>query len=412
MLRIAVVNPFDPMPGEPVQVARYATLCRVLAQRGHRVHWYSSDFSHLYKRFRDTASIICSAQKLGYQVTLVPTMPYRRNVSPGRLASHRKLAGTLKNIWRTRGESFDLVLASLPPPSLGLAAARWAKDLSAKIAIDVQDLWPDTFGRFWPAWLRWCNNLAFMAMNRQSHQAYRLADGLIGVANGYIDHAGPFLRPDIPRAMLPLGVDLQAFDADVEPLDRLGMAKPQDQVWLFVSGSLGRYVDVDAIVVLMHELARRDRTRYRLNIVGSGDAEGVIRRHVQAENLSNVHMLGRVSDKLFASLAAASDIALLPIRPDSQVFLPNRIFQYFAAGLSVVSTVGGQIADILSEHQAGATCQPTDAKALADAVERLALHKSADHCEPRLRRSGWVKQFDRWNISNRFADFLEKVAGK
>lgn len=49
---IWVVNPFDQLPNETDVPLRYWTLCRVLADQGHEVIWWSSDFSHLTKTIR------------------------------------------------------------------------------------------------------------------------------------------------------------------------------------------------------------------------------------------------------------------------------------------------------------------------------------------------------------------------
>ena len=406
MLRIAVANPFDPLPGEPVPPARYASLCRVLAGRGHEVHWFSSDFSHLFKRPRDVEALTAAARQGGYRLTLAPTRPYHTNISPARLLSHRLLTRRLRRTWSSEGLRYDVVLASLPTSGIAMAAAELAHRCNSQLVLDVQDLWPETFERFWPPSLRWANRVAFAPLASQVRRAYRRADALVGVADGYIDHAKPYLRPNVPTAMIPLGVDLDAFDRFRRPLDQLGLDRPGSQVWLFVSGSLGRYVWVEAIVALMSELHRRDPQRYRVNIVGSGDAEKDLRQAVSG--LPNVRMHGRVSEELFASLATASDVALLPIRPDAQVFLPNRVFQYFAAGLPILSTIPGQLQRLLAEHQAGITCDGDNASAMADAVDELARRRRATPLS--ASRPGWVGQFDRWTIANRFADFLESAA--
>jgi glycosyltransferase involved in cell wall biosynthesis len=382
----------------------------VLAGRGHRVHWYSSDFSHLFKKARDAAAVAAAAGALGYTATLAGTAPYRGNVSWSRLASHRRLARELDGLWRIGGERYDLVLVSLPPPALGLAAARWARDMEARLVLDVQDLWPQTFARFWPAGLRWINGVVFAGMNHDARKAHRLADAVVGVADEYVEHARSYLPAEAPRAVMPLGVDLAAFDQAVRPLSRFNLNKPASQTWLFASGSLGRYFDIDAVVLLMRELSRRAPEGCLLNIVGSGDAEADLRRRIAEEGLRNVTMLGRVDDELFASLAAASDVAVLPIRPDAHVYLPNRVFQYFAAGLPIVSTIRGSLEHLLAEYQAGLTLDRADGPGLADAAIRLAQRRQALVGDHRARRGAWVRQMDRWSIANRFADFLESAA--
>lgn len=410
-MNVAVVNLFDPLPGDPIREGRYGALCRALVGRGHGVRWYSSDFFHATKAQRDAAAIDAAAARLGYAVTLVPSPPYATNVSLTRLASHRLTVARLAALWRTTAARPDAIVVSLPPPAAGRAAAAWAARTGAALVVDVQDLWPETFGRFWPRGLGWLNRVAFAGMTRDVRATYRQASAAIGAARGYADHAARGVRPGVPVAVLPLGVDLAAFDAAVQPLAGVGRAKPPGETWVFLGGTLSAYVAWPAALDLMEELRRRGRGDVRLMVVGSGPAESPMREAAAARGLENVTFLGQQPYGVFASLAVASDVALAPMRVDSRVFLPNRVFDYLAAGVPVVSTIAGELAAILVEHKAGVTCAAATGPALADAVESV-LGCAAPAADFRTRRGAWVEQYDRASVAAAMAGVVEAAAAR
>jgi glycosyltransferase involved in cell wall biosynthesis len=179
-------------------------------------------------------------------------------------------------------------------------------------------------------------------------------------------------------------------------------------------------VDVDAALDLMEELRRRGRTDVRLNVVGTGSREPYMREEAARRGLASVTFHGRQSDEIFMSMEVASDVALLPLKAGAYVFFPNRVFDFFAAALPVVSTVPGELADVLAEHGAGVTCPSTDGRVLADAVERLLAERPAEERQQsvrpadapgdyRERRGAWVGRYDRREIGRAFARVIEEA---
>jgi len=406
-MNVAVVNLFDPPPGEPVRQGRYLFLCRALVERGHAVRWYSSAFSHALKLPRDPAAVAAAAEKEGYRVTLASADPYATNVSLARLRSHARTARWLADRWARESGRPDAIVVSLPTPAVGRAAAEWADRTGAALVVDVQDLWPETFGRFWPCGLGWMNSVLFARMIRDVHATYRHASSIVGVARGYTDHGLAHARPGTPGATLYLGVDVAAFDASVRSLAEVGLEKPPGERWLFLAGSLSAYVDVDAALDLMEELRTRGRTDVRLHVAGTGAMEPHMRSEAARRRLANVTFHGRLPDAAFMSLEVATDLALLPLRLSAYVFFPNRVFDFFAAALPVVSTVQGELAEVLARHGAGVTCASTDGRVLADAVERLLADRPPDPRDYRDRRGPWIGRYDRREIGRAFARFIE-----
>jgi len=409
-MNIAVVNPFDPPPGDLVREGRYAAFCRALATAGHSVAWYSSDWSHALKQPRDAARIDAACRDAGFRIELCPTRPYRRNVELARWRSHAALAEDIPAALDRANVRPDAVLVSTPPPALAAAVARWAASRGTSVVIDIQDLWPETFGRLWPRGLKWINSVAGRSMRADVRAAYGLADAGIAAARGYAEH---FLAaaPDRPCHTLHLGVDLDAFDRAVGPLAALGPALTDVVVgkrWIFVGGSLGLALDWRFMLDLAARLGQ-GTSGVHMMVVGTGPAEEGLRRQIARRVLGNVHLAGQQSYAAFCTLAAASDFALNHYRADSFVFFPNRVFDFFAADLPIINTVGGEIAETIATHGAGFNTTDFDVEEAARYVEAEVVRRppAASRPAPRDRRGAWVAEFDRRAIAARLPRILE-----
>ena len=154
-MKVWLVNPFDPLPGGDEQLGRYAHLAEALIGAGHQVTWFSSTFSHRFKRNVDRESVQGASLKQGIALRLVATRPYKTNVSIARLRSHRAYGGAFL---RMAGDESppDIILASSPP----LESARAASDLGQRwdipTIIDIQDQWPDNFAAVLPPVFKSC----------------------------------------------------------------------------------------------------------------------------------------------------------------------------------------------------------------------------------------------------------------
>jgi glycosyltransferase involved in cell wall biosynthesis len=110
------------------------------------------------------------------------------------------------------------------------------------------------------------------------------------------------------------------------------------------------------------------------------------------------------------SLAAACDLGVLAMKPEGMAVFPNRIFDYFAAGLPVVSTVVAELAEYIDDHDAGVTLDEPDGTALADEVVKLLTDKPKPSSHPRDHRPAWVDEFDLSKIRVQLGELIESLA--
>jgi glycosyltransferase involved in cell wall biosynthesis len=112
-----------------------------------------------------------------------------------------------------------------------------------------------------------------------------------------------------------------------------------------------------------------------LVLIGEGPEEADLRR--RAEGLGGrVHFLPFTPPDALAALTADADLGAIPVLPISEshrMGLPNKLFEFAAAGLPILAGVGVEpMCALVARYGAGPIVDPRDHGALADAV-RAAL---------------------------------------
>lgn len=112
-----------------------------------------------------------------------------------------------------------------------------------------------------------------------------------------------------------------------------------------------------------------------LVLLGSGPTESELRQLVDASDLGGrVHFLPRVPFADLHAWSCGADIGLCVIRPAGESFagaLPNKLFEYFQAGLPVIGGDTPAIRAVIEATDAGLTVDPFDPLAIAGALTRL-----------------------------------------
>lgn len=333
-MNIWIENPFDNLPTEGYRPQRYWLMARAFLAAGHSVRYWTSDFSHANKAPR---RLIEPATNDPFPVEFIPTLPYRSNVSWQRIRSHRDYARK----WLNRGrkmsarEKPDIIIASAPPIGSACAAIQLARELCARVVIDVQDAWPETFYRLAP-------RILFAPLRARIQRAYRDADLVSGVCERYRDLTG---RTDYLTAYLGIepGVCPQRTSRGFR---------------LVYAGNLGRSYDLGTVI----EAVRRD-SRLTLDIAGTGEFTCACPR---------VKFHGYLGHAELRQLFAECDLGVIPMSGDTWVGLPNKLFDYTASDLAVVSSLSGETAALLTKHGIGATYRPADVESLLSAIEAAA----------------------------------------
>jgi glycosyltransferase involved in cell wall biosynthesis len=418
-LSIWIVNPFDDIPGEGLPPLRYWSLARVLAGRGHDVIWWSATWSHRRKARRNVP--LGFREEEGFDVRLVAVRPYEKNVSLGRIASHRDFGRTFErlaseSVASGQLERPDIILASLPPLDGPEAAVRLAGRLDATLVIDLMDVWPETFDRLLPgpAWLRrLLAPLFFGGMERRRDAVLEAADAVSAASQNYLDAMFPAAKK--PTHVCHLGAYLQEYPEPprLAPLEAEAVAAvaptPSKPLTCVYSGTLEAGQDVETVVASAKLLSAAGIDA-EIHIAGSGSLEQKLRSAATATKPPcRVVVHGLLDRAAHGRLLATADVGLVLVKPESLVAIPYKACDYSAAGLAMINSLPGELESLIARHSAGLQYTSGDAASLARAITTLASDRRLLlECRQGARRLAEA-EFDREKIYPRFARWLEQL---
>ena len=351
-MQVWIQNPFDHLPEEGYRKQRYRLMADAFARAGHDVVYFTSDFSHAAKAPRRLAGEIVSPRTV-----FLPTPAYRGNVSFRRLWSHLVYAWR----WYRMGKFSDfridefsngirafensqirkfpsLIIASLPTIGGAFAALRLARKCGAKVVIDVQDAWPETFFRLAPRGFGWLLRLALAPVKAVTRFLYRRADLVTGVCDRYRELVG---HDDYHRAYLGIEAGESSTSAG-DGCSKVGCARAPSarsaRRYVYV-GALGRSYDLTPYL----RKVEADES-LKLDIAANGRI---------ATDCPRVRQHGYLDAAALKRLLAECDTGLIPMRDDSWVGVPNKFFDYAAAGLRIETSLGGECAALAARWNRG-----------------------------------------------------------
>jgi glycosyltransferase involved in cell wall biosynthesis len=127
---------------------------------------------------------------------------------------------------------------------------------------------------------------------------------------------------------------------------------------------------LDAVALL-----REGGTDVRLRLIGGGRDLGLFRAHAAALRLdaAAVDFTGQLPHAEAMRAVAAADVGVIPHHADEawNTTVPNKLFDYMAAGLPVLASDAAPVARIVAETGAGQIFRSGDPAALARGVRRM-----------------------------------------
>ena len=355
MIKAWLIGPGEPLPIDgAVRLLRYGILADMLANVGHTVTQWGTSFAHSEKRQRSSFDerIVLNDN---HTIQLMRTCGYRKNRSIARLQYLRDEVRAFTRCAH-RLPPPDIILVSMPSPGICQAVLDYADSLKIPVIVDVRDLWPDIFVDMVP---RPCAPLIRFALQpalRANRKIFKSATAIIAISEEYLKwgllHAGREKR-DTDR-VFPMGYPaLTMSDADRTMANKLWKEsgiQAESFLCSFI-GTINRHFDFEPVIASAKEMKDTQ-------FVICGDGDGLARLRKLTSNLENVFLPGWVDSTQILSLMEISDVALAPYAANAKMSLPNKAFEYFSAGLPVVSSLRGELEDLLEKYQCGVAYDP------------------------------------------------------
>ena len=303
-----------------------------------------------------------------------------------------------RRVWRWRGARPDVVIGSSPQLFAALASERLARRWGVPFVFEVRDLWPESLlaagGR---------KGLSYRVLERIAHHLYARAERIVVLARGSADYLVELGVDSRKIVFVPNGVDVSAFAAVERPA--------RETLTLVYTGAHGPANGLDAVLDAAEVL--RARADIHFLLVGDGPAKPALVADAARRGLTNVEFRDPVPKQAMPGLLASVDAGLMVLR-DSPLFTfgvsPNKLFDYFGAGLPVVCNVPGEVATMVRTAGAGEQTSDSSGAALADAVIRLAARPAAERASLGAAGRAWVRhEHDRPVLAERLDGLLRPL---
>ncbi|MBW2003734.1 MAG: glycosyltransferase family 4 protein [Deltaproteobacteria bacterium] len=408
---IWLIQTGEPLPiKNGVRKMRTAVLADKLLERGHKVLWWASAFEHQQKIMiskKDRKFDISER----YTIRVIGGCKYRKNISFARYIDHQIVA--LK--FRIQSQKFpkpDIIVASIPDHLLAYEAARYARKRDIPFLVDIRDLWPDIFlDRFKNMGLYGLGKIVlardFMLLASLLKSADALAAMSEGILQWGLDKIG---RPKGPfDKVFYLGYKVYSDKATGpnESSEMPAWLKKIENKKLFIFiGTFGISYELDLILEAARRFDTLDKKDICFVLAGTGEYFDMIRK--KASGLKNVMLSGWIGENEIKALLKKAYVGLVPCRSVENA-MPNKPFEYLSVGLPLISSLEGEMAELINQHWLGLNYLPGDLEGLYDCIERLASDPAL-HDKMSLNALDFFNKYgDADKIYDEYAEHIERL---
>ncbi|GAB3616256.1 hypothetical protein GCM10027416_08130 [Okibacterium endophyticum] len=133
------------------------------------------------------------------------------------------------------------------------------------------------------------------------------------------------------------------------------------------AGNLGHLQDLETAILAADSV--KDLPGFQLDIVGSGVVEKELHDLVEKRGINNVTFHGRVKSSAMSTYFERADFQLVPLK-DLAIFrgtIPSKLQSSLSLGMPVISSVPGDVSELIVENGLGIVARPESVESLARA---------------------------------------------
>jgi glycosyltransferase involved in cell wall biosynthesis len=317
---------------------------------GFRRGWYSHDLVdgiHVHRVWTYLAANRAVFWRVVNYLSFVPTAAWRA--------------------WRLG--RFDVAVGTSPQFFCAVATWLYTRVRRTPWVFELRDLWPESIAAV-GAMKR---SLALRLLERLELRMYRDATAIACLTEAFIRTLRARGIDAAKLHWIPNGIEPSFWQAADRDAARARLGVRDDDVLASYVGTIGMAHSLGTLIAAA-ALLNRGAPKVRILIAGDGAELPAVRELTWRQGLTNVMFTGLVPREKVPGILAASDMALVTLKP-SDVFktvLPSKMFEAMAAARPIVLAVEGEAQRVLEQAGAGIAVQPGNAAALAAAIACLA----------------------------------------
>ena len=389
-MKIWIIKTGEPVPYLPAErndrFMRAGQMVRQLHEAGHDVTWWAGQFDHMAKRHRPDQSGTVLRHVDGPDVILLPSPGYKSHMGLARVMDHRRLAGAFMQIAPTQPQP-DIIVCAYPTIDLAKAATEFGAQHNIPTVVDIRDLWPDIFEERLRQKLPFINpsmaRCIFAPYRRMAVKALLRATSLTSLTRGMLewaqdtagrtnqqrrcDYVNYQCKPQPVISPLPVDNALRRY-METRLLAPDGLPKIR-LVW---AGSIINNTDAATLIDALANQPSRVQDYLDFVICGRGplgpDCAQLAKTH------DNIAYFEWLESNELNILLESSHIGLMCYldRLDFQMSIPNKVVDYFAASLRILTNLDGEVRRLAGHSDALIPYKTGNRASLTAAFEAIA----------------------------------------
>ncbi len=359
--KLLVIANFTKLPNENGN-SRFTYIINLIDKEKYDVELITSSFSHGEKKQRGEIKI----EGLDYKITLIKEPGYKKNVSLKRFYSHYIFAKNVKKYLEKSKNNPDIIYCAVPSLDVAKVVSNFAKKNNVRFIIDIQDLWPEAFKMVFNVPV--ISNIIFAPMERLANKIYSKADDIVAVSDTYVKRAIKVNQKCDKKLTVFLGTDLDYFDK-CKNKDKL--EKDKKNLEIAYIGTLGHSYNIKNIIDAIAILNQKEIENIKFVIMGNGPLEQEFKNYAIEKNVT-CEFTGRLDYEKMIPRLCEADIAVNPIKKGAAQSIINKVGDYAAAGLPVISTQEcTEYKKIVEDYKIGYNVQNDSPEEIAEKILEL-----------------------------------------
>jgi glycosyltransferase involved in cell wall biosynthesis len=266
------------------------------------------------------------------------------------------------------GQKSDVVFATSPPLSVGLAGFLMSAIQGSKFILDIRDIWPDSavaagqlnqnsklykFGKILEQWL------------------YKKADLITCVSIPMADYIRGFIiKGNV--AVIYNGVPHQYLHSEGDRETPNNTLFEDNKINITYLGNMG-YVQNLQVILEVAKQIKDEMPEIKFYFIGDGIEKSRLEKFKEDNFLDNVMIIGPVAKTQAIQLMRESSALFFQLKDDMvmEKTVPSKVFDYMTAGKPILFGIRGEGKLILEQVKGNIYYKPDSTESFINAVQKL-----------------------------------------
>jgi len=294
----------------------------------------------------------------------------------------------------------EVVIATSPPPTVGIAGWLMSRIKHSKFILDIRDLWPESVLALGA--IR--KGPIYSILKRIEIFLYQKADIITIAIPGFRKHIIQLGISNRKIVDLPNGANIDFFfKKDTTIRKQFGW---EDKFIVLFSGNHGLAQGLDSILKVANRLS--DFKDIYFVMIGNGVEKKKIVKLKNKMKTDNVIMLDKQPREAMPDFISSADVCLVPLikHPLFLHALPSKMFEYMACEKPIIVSIEGEAENFVEQSGAGIFVKPEDVEQMQKAI--LELYRNRKKAiEMGVKGRKYVERyFNRKKLAEHFEEML------